>query len=90
VLEVSLGRDREAADFPWETLTDEQLDQIKAVAMDMAGMYAASAGDFVPEAAIVHDKFHIAKHLNDAVAKVHREENAYNQSADVRDQAQIE
>ncbi len=75
VLAVTLGRDREAADFLWDTLSEEQLDQIKAVALDMSGIYAAAARDCVPEAAIVHDKFHIAKHLNDAVAKVHREEN---------------
>jgi transposase len=29
----------------------------------------------LPEAALVHDRFHISAHLNDAVAAVHREEN---------------
>lgn len=75
VLEVSLGRDREAADILWETLPEEQLDQILGVALDMSETYVESARDAVPEAAIVHDKFHISKHLNDAVGKVHREEN---------------
>jgi len=75
VLEVTLGRDREAADVLWETLPEEQLDQIAAVALDMSEIYVESAREAVPEAAIVHDKFHIAKHLNDAVAKVHRQEN---------------
>ena len=29
----------------------------------------------MPQAALVHDRFHISAHLNDAVAAVHREEN---------------
>jgi transposase len=80
VLEVSEGRDREAADVLWETLPEEQLDQILAVALDMSETYLKSAQDAVPNAAIVHDKFHISKHLNEAVAKVHREENRSLQS----------
>lgn len=80
VMEVTLGRDREAADILWETLPEEQLDQIGAVALDMSETYVESAREAVPDAAIVHDKFHIAKHLNDAVAKVHRQENRALQS----------
>ena len=34
-----------------------------------------SAGKQVPEAEIVHDKFHIVKYLNEAVDKVRRREN---------------
>ena len=43
--------------------------------MDMWGPFINSARKHVPEAEIVHDKFHIAKYLNDAVDKVRRREN---------------
>lgn len=36
---------------------------------------AAAAGEALPQAALVHDRFHISAHLKDAVAEVHREEN---------------
>ena len=56
----------------------------------MSGHFAAAAREGLPEAALVHDRFHISAHLNDgspvlqpplfpsassAVAAVHREEN---------------
>lgn len=43
--------------------------------MDMWPAYMASAEKNVPEAEIVHDKFHISKHLSEAVDKVRRKEN---------------
>lgn len=75
VLEVIEGRDQQAAEFLFSTLDEKQLAQVEAVAMDMAGFYAAAAEEAVPQAAIVHDKFHIAKHLGEAVDKVRRQEN---------------
>ena len=75
VLEVSQGRDEQAADVLWETLTDDQQGNVKAVAMDMARSYENSAVKNVPDAEIVHDRFHISKHLNEAVDKVRRQEN---------------
>lgn len=75
VLEVMEGRDKEAADFLFATLPPEQLAQVEAVAVEMAGFYVAAAKQAVPQAAIVHDKFHVAKHLNEAVDKVRRQEN---------------
>jgi len=75
VLEVMEGNDREAADFLFATLPEEALAAIEAVCIDMSGHFAAAAREAVPEAALVHDRFHISAHLNDAVADVHREEN---------------
>ena len=48
---------------------------MKVVAMDMWPAFANSAGRHVPEAEIVHDRFHISKHLNEAVDKVRRQEH---------------
>jgi transposase len=75
VLEVSQGRDGQAAQQLFSSLQEKQLAQVEAVAMDMAGFYAAAAEAAVPQAEIVHDKFHIAKHLGEAVDKVRRQEN---------------
>ena len=75
VLEVIEGRDQAAAELLLATLEEKQLAQVEAVAVDMAGYYVTAVEAAVPEAAIVHDKFHIAKHLGEAVDKVRRQEN---------------
>jgi transposase len=61
----------------WDTLTVEQINGIEAVAMDMWDPYIGSVREHLPEAdsKIVFDKFHVAKHLGDAVDKVRRKEN---------------
>jgi transposase len=75
VLEVSPGRTQESADSLWKTLSDEQKEQVEAVAVDMWAAFINSAEEHVPEADIVHDRFHIAKHLNEAVDQVRRAEH---------------
>src|SRR5204862_3184869 len=61
----------------WPTLREEQRDGIKAVAMDMWDPYVASTKEHLADATakIVFDKFHIAKHLSEAVDQVRRQEN---------------
>lgn len=75
VLEVVEDRTQAAADLLWQSLPDSQRRKVRAVAMDMWQPFIASTREHVPRAAIVHDKFHISKHLNDAVDKVRRGEN---------------
>jgi transposase len=75
VLEVEEGYDREAADQLLARLPAEALAGIEAVCIDMSGHFAAAAREALPQAALVHDRFHISAHLNDAVAQVPREEN---------------
>ena len=75
VLEVSRGHDEEAANELWDTLSQEQKDNVAAVAMDMWQAFENSAVRHVPKADIVHDRFHISKHLNEAVDKVRRQEH---------------
>ena len=45
--------------------------------MDFWKPFITGAKKHVPQAAIVHDKFHIIKYLNEAVDKVLRKENKY-------------
>ena len=82
VLEVVEDRTEEAADGLWNSLSDEQKGQIEAVAADMWLAYTNSIEKGVPEAEIVHDRFHISKHLNEAVDKVRRQENKALSKAD--------
>ena len=81
VLEIVPGRDAQAAGKLWKTLPAPQLSKIEAVAMDMSQAYENSVIAHAPQAAIVHDKFHIAKHLNEAVDKVRRQEHKILQAA---------
>jgi transposase len=75
VLEVVEGADQKAAQALWESLPGEQRSQIEAVALDMAPAFIAASHAAVPQAALVHDKFHIAKHLNEGVDAVRRAEH---------------
>ncbi len=75
VLEVVPDRTEEAADTLWNMLTKEQCESIEAVSIDMWQAYENSVETNAPQAEIVFDKFHIAKHLNEAVDKVRRAEH---------------
>lgn len=75
VLEVMEGCDQQTAQSLWESLSPKQRRGIEAVALDMAPAFIAASRAAVPEAELVHDKFHIAKHLNEAVDKVRRQEH---------------
>ncbi len=75
VLDVAEGRDEEAANRLWKSLPDTQRENVEAVATDMWTPYVTAAQSHAPQADVVHDKFHIAKHLNEAVDQVRRAEN---------------
>lgn len=78
VIEVMDGRSQEALEnFYWDT-PYEHLTTIQAVSMDMWAPYIAATREHVPGAddKIAFDRFHVAKHLGDAVNHVRREEHA--------------
>lgn len=77
VLYVAEDRTQASLDGFWATLTDSQRNGIEAVAMDMWDPYLNSVRTHVPDAErkIVFDKFHIAKHLGEAVDRVRRREH---------------
>jgi transposase len=75
VLEVVPGRSEEATDEVWKSLTKRQRKQLEAVAIDMWPAYENSVRTHAPQAEIVHDKFHVSKHLNEAVDQVRRQEH---------------
>jgi transposase len=77
VLYVAEDRKRSSLDGFWSTLNAEQKASILGVAMDMWEPYENSVKDHLPaaEEKIVYDKFHVAKHLGEAVDQVRRAEN---------------
>jgi transposase len=77
VLYVAPDRKQASLDGFWGTLTPQQLASIEAVAMDMWDPYESSIRKHLPNAdeKIVYDKFHVAKHLGEAVDRVRRAEN---------------
>jgi len=75
VLDVVEERTAEAAEQLWATLTAKQKQSVEAVAVDMWEPFIQSIQQEVPEADIVHDKFHVSKYLGEAVDKVRRQEH---------------
>jgi transposase len=75
VLEVVEDRTTEAAKALWQSLPEAQRTKVQAASMDMGANFAAATRQAAPGARIVHDRFHVAKLLNEAVDKVRREEH---------------
>jgi transposase len=75
VVDVVEERTAEAAGQLWQTLSPEQKQGVEAVAVDMWEPFIQTIQKQVPEADIVHDKFHVSKYLGEAVDKVRRAEH---------------
>lgn len=76
VLEVIEGRTENSCQTLLETaLSESQRAKVEAVAMDMWPAFANAVNTTLENAVIVHDRFHISKHLNEAVDLVRRQEN---------------
>lgn len=75
VLEVAAGRTLEACrSLITTTSTDEQRKAVKTISMDLWKAFMTMAAEQLPEAEIIHDKFHLIKYLNEAIDKVRRRE----------------
>ena len=77
VLDVTDGRRKASLDEFFVKLTSDQLSAIEAVAMDMHKPYIASTKEYVPAAdeKICFDRFHVSKHLGDALDRVRSDEH---------------
>ena len=77
ILEVVQKRDGEAVDtLLYRALTQNQRQTVDAITMDFWQAFINGATEHLPNADIVHDKFHIMKYMNEAVDKVRRKEHA--------------
>lgn len=68
------GRDKAALRAFSDDWGKERCGQVKAVCVDMWQPYIEVIEEALPQAVMVFDKFHIVRHLADAVDKVRREE----------------
>jgi transposase len=77
VLDVIDDRTQASLDAFWSQYNANELKVVESVAMDMWAAYIASTRRhlFGADEKIVFDKFHIMKHLGDAVDKVRRQEH---------------
>lgn len=77
VLHVADDRRRDGVDAFFAAQRPEHLATIESVTLDMWKPYIASVRDHVPDAdrKLAFDKFHVVKHLVDAVDKVRRAEH---------------
>jgi len=77
VLYLAEDRKQESLDRFWPTLTKRQRTSIRAVAMDMWEPSRQSTQAALPaaETKIVFDKFHVIKHLQEAVDRVRKSEH---------------
>ena len=75
VIDVAENRDKDAVDTLWQELSDEQRKNVQSVCMDFWKAYISGALRHVPQADIVYDRFHVTKHLNEAVDKVRKNEH---------------
>jgi transposase len=75
VIDVAEDRKEESLSWILEGMAEGQRAGVKAVAMDIWDPYINAVQRTLPDAEIVHDKFHIARHLSEAVDKVRKAEN---------------
>ncbi len=75
VLDVARDRREESLGGLLRKLPEGQREGVEAVAIDMWEPYINAVQVQLPQADIVHDKFHIAKYLGEAVDKVRKTEN---------------
>jgi transposase len=70
-------RDQDSLEDYYSRFNREDLAVIKAIAMDMWDPYIAATKNFVPDAEskIVFDRFHVIRHITEALDKVRRQEH---------------
>lgn len=75
VLDIVQGRKTESCISVLQALPLQIKDSIQAVAMDMYDGFIKATKTVLPGVSIVHDKFHIVKHMNEAIDSIRRREN---------------
>lgn len=75
VLDVGEDRDTVSTEkLLRNVFTQKQLDAINTISIDMWKPYINAIENAIPNAEIVHDKFHLIKYLNECIDKIRRRE----------------
>ena len=72
VLFAAEGRSADSLASFFKQLPQDELERIQVVAMDMWEPYANAVAEYLPQAAIVYDRFHLKKHLNECLDELRR------------------
>jgi len=74
---ISEGNNTESGNACFSQLSEDQINSVEAIAMDMSAAYVKAAKQSIPlaEQKIVHDRFHVMKLVNEAVDKVRKQEH---------------
>jgi transposase len=81
VVAVLDGRTTESVDGHFSAVPQASRAAVKVVAMDMWRPYMEAAAKWLPSAWVCFDRFHVARHLGDAVNTVRKEEHRALRSA---------
>jgi transposase len=68
-------RTQESLEDYYSLFTEEECRSVKAVAMDMWEPYILATREWLPQADIVFDRFHVVRQVTEAVDKVRRQEH---------------
>lgn len=71
-----IDRSEESLDLFYQWLSPKKSGKIRLVVMDMWKAFEASTKKNVPRAAILYDKFHVIRHLGEALDKIRKQEYA--------------
>lgn len=77
VIEVTQGRDEETAKAVLSSLSEKQRSGVEAVAADFLKAYANAVCSLLPNAELVHDRYHATTYLTKAVDLTRRKEHKY-------------
>jgi transposase len=75
VLSVVDGRTKDAVDAHFAAIPAESREAVEVVAMDMWRRYMDAAAKWLPNARVCFDRFHVARHLGEAVNAVRKQEH---------------
>jgi transposase len=75
VLSVLDGRAKESVDAHFSALPEAVRASVEVAAMDMWRPYMDAAARWLPNARVCFDRFHVARHLGDAVNTVRKDEH---------------
>ena len=75
IIDVEEGRTKQSVTKLFnKSMTKQQQESVKTISLDMWKAYISTSKAELPNASIVHDRFHLVKYLNTAIDKVRRRE----------------
>lgn len=75
IIDVAKSRKKEACkELINNSLTENQRKHVERMSLDMWEPFIAATKETLPQAELVHDRFHLAKYLNEAIDKVRKRE----------------